>query len=402
LELVETPGPPPRQRPAETARPVAAPPPRAPESPDDIDLFPEDRAPPPAPVVPQRPTIRQDDDSAPANLDDDDDEIRVEVPIAPPVERLEHRPVIKMPKPDAPEDKDDGSEVDFGKIKKSIASFFPAGDSHLPPEIAGRKPFTLKSILVFLGPGIIGRCVVLTLLVIGELWAIGFVTDMLARSHETGGIEAAMGQIAALLIYVPAFAIGIFTFVVTAMFCFTIVQDTANGQDKIESWPEMSLWGWVEATIYFGAAFLIGGMPGALLSAAVSTLGFWVQYWLTPLFLVASLVLLFPPVLISMLESGSVMEPMSRTMLQSYSPLRRFWMQFYALGLAIGFVAVVIFNFCFLRGWFTMLPGAALLTVLPFIYFRLLGRMAMMYRDYVAAITPDEEDDGPVVRHVIQ
>jgi len=44
-----------------------------------------------------------------------------------------------------------------------------------------------------------------------------------------------------------------------------------------------------------------------------------------------------------------------------------------------------------------------LLTALPFIYFRLLGRMAMMYRDYMAATSPDEEEEsGPVVRHVIQ
>jgi hypothetical protein len=89
-------------------------------------------------------------------------------------------------------------------------------------------------------------------------------------------------------------------------------------------------------------------------------------------------------------------------MMQCFAPLARFWLRFYLLSLAIGIAALVIFNFAFTFGWFTMLPAAAILTALPFLYFRLLGRMAMMYRDYVAAVTPDEEESGPAVRHVIQ
>jgi hypothetical protein len=89
-------------------------------------------------------------------------------------------------------------------------------------------------------------------------------------------------------------------------------------------------------------------------------------------------------------------------MVRSFLPLRWFWIQFYLLSLAVGFTGLVVLYLTLRWGSLAMLPGAALLTVLPFIYFRLLGRMAMMYRDYVAATAPDEEEPGPAVRHVIQ
>jgi hypothetical protein len=322
-----------------------------------------------------------------------------------PVQRVEYKPVITLPKPDKPDDSDYGAEVDVQKLKNSLTGLLQSGGGDaLPPELAKRKPFSPQALFAFLQPGVIARCVALIGIMVGEFWALGAMMNALALSREQEGIFAAAPQISALFIWLPAFLFGIVAFLMTAMYCFTIVQDTANGQDKIESWPEFSIYAWFESALYFGAAFFLGGLPGALLSVFVSLLGFpsVIHDLMTPLLLMTSLVLIFPPVLISMLEAGSIMEPMSMHMLRSFSPLRKFWIQFYLLSLTIGFVAVVVFHIAFSVGWFTMLPGAALLTFLPFLYFRLIGRMAMMYRDYMAAITPDDEEPGPVVRHVIQ
>lgn len=370
--------------------------PQTPASPDDIELFPEDRtspAPPPKPA-PQAQAKRQAEEVV--DLEDEDEQSHVEVRIAPPEKRVEYKPVITLPKPDAPEDKDDGSEVDFQKLKRQLGGLMQGGSVALPPELARRKPFSPQTLLFFLQPAIIGRFIALTGLVLGEIYAMSQVPQLLQSGN-------AAGVLAGFFIYLMAFLPGVFCFLLTAMFCFTIVQDTANGQDKIESWPELSIFSWFEAAIFFGAAFFLAGLPGALLGGALSGLGvsFWISYWISPLILLMSLVVLFPPILISMLEAGSVMEPISVAMLRSFSPLLKFWLQLYGWSLAIGFFGLVVFNVTFTWAWL-MLPGAALLTALPFIYFRLLGRMAMMYRDYIAAITPDEEEPGPVVRHVIQ
>jgi hypothetical protein len=370
--------------------------PQTPASPDDIELFPEDRTPPvpPPKPAPQAQAKRQAEEVV--DLGDEEEESHVEVRIAPPEKRVEYKPIITLPKPDRLDDKDDGSEVDFQKLKRSLGGLMHTSSAALPPELARRKPFSPQTLLFFLQPAIIGRFVALTGLVLGELYAMSQVPQLLQSDNAAGVL---MG----FVIYLMAFLPGVFCFLLTAMFCFTIVQDTANGQDKIESWPESSMFSWFESATFFGAAVFLAGLPGALLSGALSALGvsFWISFWISPLILLISLIVLFPPILISMLESGSVMEPMSAAMLRSFSPLRKFWLQLFGWSLAIGFFGLVVFNVTFSWVWL-MLPGSAILTALPFVYFRLLGRMAMMYRDYIAAITPDEEEPGPVVRHVIQ
>jgi hypothetical protein len=398
IDLGPDPEPPPipPAPPLQESKPSA---PSVPANPDEIDLFPEDRLPSAAPPKPQARSQAQPPAEEVVELTDEDEdyEPRVEVRIEAPVQRVEYKPVITLPKADAPDDSDYGSEVDLKKLKQSFTGMMGGSGASLPPELARRKPFTPQTLLFFLQPGIIGRFVALTLLVVVELYAMTLITE-LSQSGNAAGV------IGGFLIYVMAFLPGIFCFLLIAMFCFTIVQDTANGQDKIESWPEFSMFSWFESALYFGAAFFLGGLPGALLGGALSGLGvsFWVSYWISPLILLVSLVILFPPILISMLEAGSIMEPISAAMLRSFKPLLKFWVQFYLLSLGIAFAGLVIFNVTFSSSWL-MLPGAALLTALPFIYFRLLGRMAMMYRDYMAATAPDEEEEsGPVVRHVIQ
>jgi hypothetical protein len=313
-----------------------------------------------------------------------------------PVQRVEYKTVITLPKADKSDDSDYGSEVDFAKLKRSLGGLMAGSGAGLPPELARRSPFSPQTLLFILQPAIIGRFVALTGLVLGEIYAMSQVPQLL-QSDNAASVLIGFG------IYLLAFLPGVFCFLLAAMFCFTIVQDTANGQDKIESWPEFSMFSWFESALFFGAAIFLAGLPGSLLSGTLSAVGvsFWVSFWISPLVLLTSLVIFFPPILISMLESGSVMEPMSAAMLHSFSPLRKFWLQLYGWSFAIGVFGLVVFNVMFTWAWL-MLPGAAILTALPFVYFRLVGRMAMMYRDYIAAITPDEEEPAPVVRHVIQ
>lgn len=383
------------------APPLVQPPkeePREPAGPDDIDLFPEDRAPavssPRKPVAATAKTPAAEvhhEDLDDENLNDEDHGGEVTLQAA--AQRVEHKPVVQLPKADPPEDKDDGSEVDFAKIKRSLGSFMPQDEAELPPELARRKPFALQALLSFMQPGIIGRVVVLALLVMAEFYALSQVMAFFAD----GGIGAI---VTGFLLYLMAFLPGVLCFVLIAMFCFAIVQDTANGQDKIESWPELSLFAWFESALFFGAAIFLSGMPGALVAGGLMCLG--APPWVS-LLLPMSLLFLFPPVLISMLEAGSVMEPLSASLTRSFIPLRKYWLQFYAWSLGIGILGLMVLSFSFSFGVITMLPGAATVTMLPLIYFRLLGRMAMMYRDYVAATSPDEEEStGPTVRHVVQ
>lgn len=363
-----------------------------PASPDDIDLFPEDRAPPPPRPRPAEPAVRldeQDDAYDPSHTHDD-------VVLSAPVERVEHRPVVQLPKPNPPEYSDDGSD-----FAASIQSMLPKGKdaiAPLPEQLARRKPFSGEAFRFLFQPAIFGRWIVLSLLIMVELWAI----DMMLSAMAVGGYAIVGG----FLIYLAAFLPGLGALLSLSMFCFTIVQDTANGEEHVVSWSELSWFSWIESTVFFAAAFFVAGLPGALLAAGFLSLG--AHPTMTPFLLLPSLVLLFPPVLISMLEAGSVMEPFSMAMLRGYVPLFRFWRTFYLLSLALGLLGLVVVNTHFgdFNAWrtLTLAPTAILCTALPLVYFRLLGRMAMMYRDYMHSIAPDEEDDRPAAtkRYVVQ
>jgi hypothetical protein len=230
------------------------------------------------------------------------------------------------------------------------------------------------------------------LFLIVELLAVRWI----AESMSIGGVAQIGGFLIYLVSYVPAL-IGMGAM---AIFCLTIFQDTSNGHDRIQNWPEFSIMDWAISLLFIAAAFFVAGLPGALFSTALTSIG--APAIVTPLLFFPGLFILFPPVLICMLEAGTITEPISAPMLRSFGPLAKFWGTFYGLSIGLGILGAVVVPFAVAGHILFLVPGAILMTVVPFLYFRLLGRMAMMYRDYVFATTPDEDDDSPSQRHVLQ
>jgi DNA-directed RNA polymerase subunit RPC12/RpoP len=382
--------------PTPSVKPSTKPPsnPSTPVSPDDIELFPEDDLPPaaasptPAPTsaAPARPA---NDDDEPIDLTEEyhapqpyraaDSHRPAETPYVPPASELGDRaspPPMWMPKPD---DDDDGSD-----FSKSVSRLFASGPgtASLPPELLNRRPFGTGVFSVLLQPQVMGRWIVLSLIFVVEILALAVIVNLAS--------EGGVAQIGALLIYLAAYIPGIAATAAMAVFCMTVLQDTANGQDRIESWPEFSFLDWIANLWYLVAAFFVAGLPGALFTTLFTTLGLPVI--VTPIFFFPSLFVFFPPVLISMLEAGTVTEPISKPMLRSFAPLGKFWAIFYGLSMTLGMAWVVMIVLSMMH-WVATLLFAFALTAIPILYFRLLGRMALMYRDFVLATTPDDEEE---------
>jgi hypothetical protein len=192
---------------------------------------------------------------------------------------------------------------------------------------------------------------------------------------------------------------------VMAMSSFTlaIFEDTANGENVISSWPEFSLIELFQGSLYILGSLTLTGIPGLIVGLALYDYIFYddseYSYLFTAavgsLFVLLSCFLFFPIVFTSMLETGSVGEPISTTILKSFRAMYARWMGFYTISFLLTLVLLgTIFLMVALLpylGILIIVPAAGVITSCPIIYMRLLGRLAMLYRDYLANHDEHEE-----------
>jgi DNA-directed RNA polymerase subunit RPC12/RpoP len=166
-------------------------------------------------------------------------------------------------------------------------------------------------------------------------------------------------------------------FGVASALALAIVRDTASGCDKVQNWPGLGFIDWLTDPLYIlfslGASFL----PGVALNYLLE----WCDLS-SPLILPASVFVLYPFVLMSMLETGSPLGAVSWPVCQTLWWAGRGWVAFYLTAawlLAIaGVVAAAAFSAGAIFGGFAAL---AIESAVWLIYFRLLGRLAWYCTD---------------------
>jgi uncharacterized protein YbaR (Trm112 family) len=152
--------------------------------------------------------------------------------------------------------------------------------------------------------------------------------------------------------------------------CFlTILTQTANGVDRIEDWSGDDF---VESL--FQSLFIVNSL------VLTSVIGWCVEALAAGLLYgfgaAVSVFLLFPVVLLSMLETGSVLNPISAAVWGSLFSRRWTWCGFYALaGPLLAALAGLDFALAALAIPWAALPWPILAALAMMIYFRLLGRL---------------------------
>lgn len=185
------------------------------------------------------------------------------------------------------------------------------------------------------------------------------------------------------------------SFLAIALNCFlAILQDSAVGKKRIESWPNKT-----EGGYFTGSIFVIAALS---YSIGVGWLIGWLFhyndcYWYLILLIVYFFT--FPFFLVSLLEVGSPLIPISKIMLRSFFACFLTWITFYvesailcAIGLggiAITLILLPHYNtiLCILCA-FLLGP---LFTFLSFLYFRLLGRLVWVCDNWLRSLESDEE-----------
>jgi hypothetical protein len=168
-------------------------------------------------------------------------------------------------------------------------------------------------------------------------------------------------------------------FIVTsfAAVLFAIVQDTANGGDEIDSYPDWNIVDWVATAMYFPIAAFVAGLPGSVFTVALLGTGLDPTYGafaaVAPL--VLSWVVLFPLVIYSMLAEGSIMSPFSTATYKSLHEASAGWVFFYMYAVVLGIIGGAAFAFVCSTHPLVNTVGSIGVVFVAVLYCRILGRL---------------------------
>ena len=209
----------------------------------------------------------------------------------------------------------------------------------------------------------------------------------LALATVTWADAGGVGWFAALLGTVAIIALTVVGFVFIGSTCLTIIQESANGQDHITEWPEMTPIERAADSLSVAIAVFYAILPGLILFGVTGAMGMPAgTRWI---FLGISLYLFFPVVQLSVLESDSLTTPLSRPIVTSLSTDFLLWCTFYLMTFAIALlVALTLAPLRADLSTVVVMFLGAVWALAIFMYYRLLGRLA-----WVCQVRPLEKED---------
>lgn len=298
---------------------------------------------------------------------DDDDDDHVEITIAAPVERIELKPEIKpLPPPDPEEDMYDG-KYDDGLIGDHV--------DRSQPQAWKKAPLVIGILGFLFYTSTIPR---LILYVVGLIFAICiFHTAVNYGTSEDLSEKVAAIFFSGLSVVSLGFWVASFAAVL-----LSIVQDTANGQDDVTSYPDWNIVDWIMTSAYFPAAAFVAGLPGSIFTVTLISMGLDPTYgaFAAGAPLVMSWIALFPLVLFSMLAEGSIMAPYSPATYRSTQQASEAWVFFYMYAILLGILGSISLSMIGYPGenitfFILRVFGSLGLVVTAILYCRILGRL---------------------------
>jgi DNA-directed RNA polymerase subunit M/transcription elongation factor TFIIS len=255
------------------------------------------------------------------------------------------------------------------EIQKAIAEQRESAPRQLP-----RHPLTTSIAVILTDPAAVMRGLGFAFALQLEVWAWNTAQRLFA-------IPDGPAQFMACMLFAFLFLFGVPVFANWSMSMLAILQDTAGGNDEVESWPDLNFLDWILDAIYLPAALFVAVLPGlAVGQLARITTG---EIGL-PIAAAASVFLLFPFVLVSMLEAGSPIGIISSPVARSLHVATRRWLQFYGLTAVLISAALAAWQLRWFESVLLNFLAAAAAVAAGLLYFRLLGRLAWCCQEAVA------------------
>ncbi len=147
-----------------------------------------------------------------------------------------------------------------------------------------------------------------------------------------------------------------------------VLRDSASGLDDVENWSDNFWLDSIGEVIYLVNALFLAALPGFAITQFTEASGAWLP---------ASVVVLFPLVLLSMLDASSAFVPLTLTVVVSLLTSARGWLLFFVQSALLiwggAWLARVIWKYGELS---SLVAGCCILVAAGMLYFRLLGRLA--------------------------
>ncbi|HUE74089.1 MAG TPA: hypothetical protein VMP01_24625 [Pirellulaceae bacterium] len=301
-----------------------------------------------------------------AAMDDNDGQ---EVVLSAPVERIDVKEIVKLPEPDDP----DEDNQYRGRFRDEEWGFI--GDPR-QKDAWKKSPFYFGILSFPFYPQTAMRLVLYSFLLTIDLTF--FLAAIFFAQTESPLL------IAALALIVPSSILLVFILGGSLPCLVAIAQDTANGYDSVEGWPDWNIAEWLFTAMMIPAAAFLAALPGSILSSGLFALG-KPGFLLSPYPILVSELIFFPIIFGSMLAEGSFM-PVSGALLKSFQRRGEGWMLFYSMSILLGIVlaaSIAMFELGVQLRTILVAPFSAVLWVLGIIlYFRLLGRMLWYVQNY--------------------
>ncbi|HRX79273.1 MAG TPA: hypothetical protein P5307_09450 [Pirellulaceae bacterium] len=242
-------------------------------------------------------------------------------------------------------------------------------------------PFRTGVLKFLLDPLTIARLIILAI--------VFFVLIGAIEGAITSAEGAATSQFVSILYRMFAVTVGAVFATNLAVSLLGILQDTANGKDAIESWPDVNFLDWIFEAFYVFSGLFIAVFPACMLAKVLSLAGAPdALYWLVVVGGSSlGILLIFPFALVSMLESGSAIMPVSQPIIRSLRLARGSWIVFTLISVLVIGAGVCLGAARVLWSASTFMNFViALLGIVVFaIYFRLLGRLTWCCDEAVLA-----------------
>jgi hypothetical protein len=319
---------------------------------------------------PQQPRARSTDVTmtlSPTATDEDDD--GQEVVLSAPVERIDVKEVVKLPEPDDP-DEDNQYRGTFRDEEWGFVA------SPSDKDAWKKSPFYYGILSFPFYPQTALRLVLYSFLLSVDLAL--FLGAILLSHGMTPMLYAALGITVMSSVWSVLMLGGALPTLVA------ITQDTANGNDAVESWPDWNVAEWLMQALLIPAAAFLAALPGTIISSGLLTLGSN-GILLSPYPLLLSELIFFPIFFGSMLAEGSFM-PVSGAILKSLTRRGEGWLLFYLASMMLGIIlaaSMALFELGVQLRTILVAPFSAVLWVLGMIlYFRLLGRLLWYVQNY--------------------
>jgi hypothetical protein len=259
-----------------------------------------------------------------------------------------------------------------------------------PPKLP-RHPLTNRVAIILIDPAAIMRVLTFAFALQIELAAVHYAQKLYA-------VESGPPQFLASMLFVFTLIFGVPAFANWSVSMLAILQDTAGGKDEIESWPDLNFLDWILDAIYLPAALFAAALPGLAVGEILTMAAGGSLVAALPMAVAASLFLLFPVLMMSMLEAESPIGIFSSPVARSLSVATHRWIQFYGLAAALCLIAFGIWQVRRLEYLLLNFFAAVTTVVAGMIYFRLLGRLTWCCQEAVAEAENREEaddDDAP-------